>query len=116
MLSCNGPFPQPIPPVFTACGWIREASLSKRKMRSDFVAADNRCRDEVFPQNHRAWQIPAERERGANRRGISAAGAVSGHTAHKWRGQKKLDVTVPENINRLTGLAQVAAFGQNRAA
>ena len=48
-------------------------------MPSDAVTAGNRRRDEFFSDRHRLRQILAERERGANRGGIGAAGAVRGN-------------------------------------
>ena len=45
-------------------------------MPSDAITSGNCRRDEFFAGNHRLRQILAERERGANRGGIGAAGAM----------------------------------------
>ena len=90
--------------------------ISEREMFSDSVTVWNRRRDEIFSDLHRLRQIMAERERGANRGGISAAGAVRADAFHKRRGQKQFRFAVKKNVRRLRAIFQMAAFDQNRAA
>jgi hypothetical protein len=60
--------------------------LAERKVFFDAVAVGNRRRDEIFPDLDRVRQIVAERERGADRGGISAARAVRADARHERRG------------------------------
>jgi len=60
--------------------------IPQSKMVSDFVTAGNRCRDKFLPDLNCLRQIISERERGADRGGISAACAVSAEAFYKRRG------------------------------
>ena len=73
--------------------------MGERKVFAGAVAVDNRRRDEIFPDLHRARQIVAERERGANCRGISAAGSVRRNAFHERRGQKQFRLAIKENVH-----------------
>jgi len=107
-----------MPPSSSACAsrTFRIGKLAEREMFSDAVAVGNRRRDEIFPDLHRVRQIVAQRQRRADRGGIGAAGAVRGHALHERRGEQQLRFAVEENVNRLAGIPQVAAFQQHRAA
>src|ERR1035437_750456 len=85
-------------------------NLAKREMVSDAIAAGDGGSDEIFPDLHRARQIVAERERGANRGGISAAGSVGADALHERRGQKQFRLAVKKNVRGLAGVFQMAAF------
>ncbi len=100
---------------FSACA-SRIFKLAKRKIFSNAVAVGNRLRDKVFSNLHRVRQIVSERERGANRGGISAAGSVRGNAFDKWRRQQQFIFAIEENINRHAGILQVSTFNQNCAA
>jgi hypothetical protein len=103
-------------PVFPAAG---ESSLkvSEREMFSDaIVTVGNRRRDEIFPIFHRVRQIVAERERGANRGGISAAGAVRANAFDKRRGQKQFGFSVKKNIRGFAQFFKWPPLTKTRAA
>ena len=85
-------------------------------MVSDAAAVGDGGRDEIFPQFNRVRQFVAERQRGANRGGIRAAGAVGGNALDEGCRQEQFGFAVEENINRFAGIFQVAAFDQHRAA
>jgi len=85
-------------------------------MAAYVVAVGNRRRDEIFPNLHRVRQIVAERQRRANRGGISATGAVRGNAPDKRRGKQQFRSAVKEDINSLAGIIEMAALHQNRAA
>ena len=58
----------------------------QRKMFSDTIAFRNGVRDDIFSDLHRVRQVVAERQRGANRGGISAARAVRRNALDEGRG------------------------------
>ena len=106
-----------MPPGFSSCaGRLFKRHTTQGKVLTDAVAPGNGRRDEMFPDFHRLRQIVAKRQGCANRGGISAAGAVRGNSFHEGSRQKQLRLTIEENVNRLPGVFQVAAFCQNRAA
>ena len=100
---------------FSGCA-RRIFKLAERKIFSDAIAAANRRRNKVFPNLDRVRQAVSERERGANGRGISAAGSVRGNAFHKRRGQQQFIFAIEENINGHAGILQVSTFNQNCAA
>ena len=110
----NATNPRPVFPVELAEPF--SGNISEREMFSDAVAAGDGRRDEIFPDFHRVRQIVAERQRRANRGGISAAGAVRANASHKRRGQKQFRLAVKKNVHRLAGIFQMTAFHQHRAA
>jgi hypothetical protein len=83
---------------FSGCTGL---DVSQCKMFSDTTALGNRRRDKLFSDFNRARQIVSERERGANRGGISAAGSVRADAFDKWRGQKQFRFAVEENVGGL---------------
>ena len=97
----------------SACGWWK---MVEREVFADAVAAGNRQRDEIFPDLHRARQIVSQRERGANRGGIGAAGSVRADAFHERRGQKQLGFAVKKNVRGFMRIFQMAAFDERGAA
>ena len=100
---------------FSGCG-SRTYNLTEGEVVSDFVTVANRLGDEIFPDLHRVRQVVAERERGTNRSGISAAGAMRENAFDERRGEQQLRFTVKKNVNGLTAIFQMPAFHQCRAA
>ena len=104
-----------MPGSFSGCG-SRTCNLTEGEVLSGFVAVADGLGDEIFPNLHRVRQIVAERERGADGGGISAAGSVRGNAPHERRGQQEFRLAIEENVNGLAAIFQMAALEQNGAA
>ena len=90
--------------------------MAEREMFADAVTAGNRRGDEFLSNSNCVRQRMSQRQRGANRGGIGAAGSVRADVFHERRGQKQFGFAIEENIHGFAAAAQMAAFDQRGAA